>query len=368
MVDYSVTPSSYPGECTIGTTELRLLHSQLTSNTEWRSYTEEWPPTDDHGDPYPIWFTVDELNSRGELIDSNGNNYNPFAGNMTPYDDVMQRCNAPLSGYKERYPNIRFCGQSTKQYRDDYTYCKIHKGREGIMKSAEEMMQTGLFTSSIDHLYEHLDPWKKLLGWGTFESLMGESQYTYAPEYEPRELDFTDAPLEPDEAEDGILEVKFGYPTDHPKRALMLYVAAMQTVQMVSVQPRIMYEGTRADGTEEGMMESKEVETAQLTAPPSEHDPSPQEFKTIETWSEHHLNLPLSRLIKDQPRLLEMGGVTTDPAEDADEVSSEDLVMELPVEAEPDGIESTSEGTDPNVFGEDMTSESEKIVDKAGGD
>lgn len=191
---------------------------------------------------------------------------------------------------------------------------------------------------------------------------MGESRYTFAPEYEVRELDFGDEPLVPDDAdEDDVLEVKFGYPTDHPKRALMLYVAAMQTVQMVSVQPRIMDE----IGPDQGMMESKTVEKAQLTAPPSEHDPTPQEFETIETWSEHHLNLPLSRLIKDQPRLLEMGGVVTDPEEDADTIGSDNLVMELPVEAETDGIESTSTGTDPNFLGEDGKGESEHILEKA---
>lgn len=233
------------------------------------------------------------------------------------------------------------------------------------MKSAEEMMQTGMFASSVDHLYENLDPWKKLMGWGTFESLMGESRYEFAPEYDERTLDFSEQPFQPDEVDDdGILDVKFGYPTARPKRALMLYVAAMQTVQMVSVQPKIMDE----TGPDKGMMESKTVEKAQLTAPPSEHDPSPQEFQTIETWSEHHLNLPLSRLIKDQPRLLEMGGVVTDPEDDSDDVAADDLVMELNVEAEGDGIESTSDGTDPNYFGEDGTAQSEKIMEHASND
>jgi hypothetical protein len=280
---------------------------------------------------------------------------------MEPFiDEENDRCNAPLNDWRDRYPEIRYCGCYANTHGGEgYTYCATHKGRK-MVKSAEEMMQTGYFTASVDHLYENLDPWKKLMGWGTFESLMGESRYTFAPEYERRSLDFSEEPLQPDECdEEGVLEVEFGYPTDHPKRALMLYVAAMQTVQMVSIQPRIMDESTAG----EGMMESKTVEKAQLTAPPSEHDPSPQEFETIETWSEHHLNLPLSRLISDQPNLLEMGGVVTDPEDDTDSVGSDDLVLELPVEGETDGIESTSSGTDPNHFGEDLTAESEKILE-----
>lgn len=359
----SMKMNDYPADVSISDDEYRELKAALTSNDDWKCYVEEWPPTDAAGNAYPLWFTVDELNERGELIDSFNNNYNPFAGNRQPVsDDDITRCNTPLKNWRERYPSIRFCGQMLDVYDDDYTYCYIHKGRDNV-NTAEEQIQTGLHVKSLDYLYEKLSPWKKLVGWGTFESLMGESNYEYGVEYEPRRFDFSDEPFVPDGAdEDDVLDVKCGYPTQYNANALYLYVAAMQTVQLISVQPKIMREDREAG---EGMMESRQIETAQLTAPPSEHDPSPQEFKTIETWGEHHLNLPMSRLIKDQPRLLEMGGVDTDPDSESDTASADDLVLEI--EADPDAVETTEDtGTDPNQLGDDLTAESERILEGDG--
>lgn len=364
------TAEGYPSECTISDAELRELADALTDedNEDWRSYVEEWPPTDDMGNVYDIWFTVDELNYRGECIDHCDNNFNPFAGNLQPKirEDIDGKyCNAPLDKWRHRYPNIRFCSIYVDPKLGYDTYCYTHQNRE-TMQSAEEHLQTGLWTKTVDHLYEKVGPWKKLVGWGTFESLMGESTYEFAPEAKERAFDFSDEDFIPDGADsENILHVECHYPTDHVQPAMALYVAAMQQVQMMSVQPRIMWEGTREDGTEEGMMETKSVEKAQLTAPPSEHDSSPQQFKTIETWNEHHLNLPLSRLIKDQPRLLEMGGVLVDPESEDDGIASEDLVLE--VEANMENTETTDEtATDPNSYGEDYTAESEKIAAMAG--
>jgi len=128
-------------------------------------------------------------------------------------------------------------------------------------------------------------------------------------------------------------------------------------VQMITVQPRIMFED---EDEGERMMESKTIETAQLTAPPSEHDPSPQEFKTLETWSEHHLNLPLSRLVTDRPKLLERGGVGVDADDKNETMAGDDLVLEI--QADHEGTETGDGGTDPNAF-EDYKSESERIVE-----
>lgn len=353
----------YPGKCTISRTEYDELKEALTDpdNEDWKSYTESWPPEDEMGNIYPLWFTVDELNSRGELIDSNGNNFNPFTGNMEPkiVEADHDYCNTTLGNWRERYPGVRFCSIALNKDVVHDTYCYLHKNREHMVKSAEEHMQTGLWAKTVDHMYENLDPWKKLVGWGTFESLMGESSKDFAEKYEERTFNFADEDFEPaGTTPDGDLTVKVGYPTEHLDPALSLYVAAMMTVQMISVQPRIMHED-RENG--QGMMESKSVETAQLTAPPSEHDPSPQEFKTLETWGEHHLNLPLSRLVTDRPKLLERGGVSIDPAEDSDGVSGDDIVLEIA--ADTDEVETKDEEHDPNAFGNDYTSESEKIID-----
>lgn len=357
-------PETYPARCDVDSAELSRLKDALTDpdNENWRSYVEEWPPTDTRGNVYPIWFTLDDLtDSRGELVDEDGNNFNPFTGNLQPvpddYDDWGQRCNTPLDKWRKRYPDIRYCGQIIEGYTGDASFCHIHRGRDNV-KTAEEQIQTGYYTKTLDHLYEKLDPWQRLFGWGTFEALMGESSYDFAIEYRPETFDFSDKAIVPDDCtEDGILEVKVGYPTEHLNPSLSLWSAAMMGVQMISVQPRIMEED-RENG--QGMMESKTIEAAQLTAPPSEHDPSPQEFKTLETWSEHHLNVALSRLVSDREKLLEMGGVTTDPEANDDEISGDNIVLEI--DADADGIDTVDETADPNQF-EDGVSKSQQIKD-----
>ena len=64
--------------------------------------------------------------------------------------------------------------------------------------SAEELMQTGLHTKTIDHYYSNLSPVKKLTGWGLFESLMGDSEYEFGVEYETKSFDFSEADIQPD--------------------------------------------------------------------------------------------------------------------------------------------------------------------------
>lgn len=363
--DDPVTADEYPARCDCTDDQLQTLKEWFEDDD--RQYgvavRGDWPPSDEHDNVYPIWYTPDDLSDTYDKLYDKNNRFNPFGGNKEPVtrgENTMEVCNAPLSRWRHRYPNIRFCGQTVDP---DKTYCRFHQNREALMKTAEEQMQTGLFAQSIDHVYANLGPWKRLFGWGSFESLMGESTYEFGVEYEPREFDFSDHALVPDDAdEDGILEVRCGYPTQYTDPALSLYVAAMMGVQMITVQPRIMYEN-ESEG--ERMMESKTIETAQLTAPPSEHDPSPQEFETLETWSEHHLNLPLSRLVTDRPKLLERGGVDTDAEDDSDDVDAQDIVLE--VEADPESVDTSEGGTDPNIAasdGNDPRSESEKIVDK----
>lgn len=370
----ALTPDSYPADCSITASELEeLKEAFLDDDTPVGQYIDnEWPPRDDAGNPFPIWFTYEDLDNYGKLLDDCSTRFDPFAGNLEPITrETWGCCNAPLDKWRKRYPEVRFCGRISNSPGDEadnpteYTYCPVHKNRKHTMKSAEEHMQTGLFAQSIDHVYARLNPWQQLLGWGTFESLMGESSYEFGIEYKPKEFDFSEEPIVPDGVdEDGILEAKCGYPTDYVDPALSLYVAAMMGVQMIAVQPRIMEE-SREDG--KGMMESKTPEYADLTAPPSEHDPSPQEYKTLETWSEHHLNLPFSRLVKDRPRLLERGGVTTDADDQSGGPSNDEIVLEL--EADPDTVDTAGGGTDPNTFEDSgYESESEKIVASAESD
>lgn len=361
-----MTPKEYPAICTISEAALRDVREAFTDdeNEDWTTYVDDWPPRDDLGNAYPIWFTVDDVNDEGRLEDKNGHGYSPWAGNLEPqYHPNDEYCNVPLNKWRLRYADVRYCRRRVYFGTDVEQYCETHQAKE-YMKSAEEHVQTGLFTETVGHLYEDLSPWKKLMAWGTFESLMGESTYEFAPEQEAEDLDFSEQDIVPDGVdEEGRLEVEFSYPTDHVQPAQSLYVAAMQQVTMMQVQSQVLWEGQREDGTEEGVMETRSVEKAQLTAPPSEHDSSPQVFKTIETWNEHHLNLPLSRLIKDQPRLLEMGGVSTDPDDDSEDYDTDDIVLEIDATGSKEDAQ-----TDPTAVGEDMTSQSDTIAQHATGD
>jgi hypothetical protein len=362
----ALTPEGYPADvhADVSASDLELFCKKLLDpDDQFGEHTYGgWPPEGEMGNVYPIFFTPDELSDTyGKLYDDHGTRYSPFAGALEPIfrpERDIEACNAPLSRWRSRFPEIRFCGYAI--YTDDRTYCKHHRGRINNMKTAEEQLQTGLFTKSIDNFYDQLGPWKRLIGWGTFESLMGESTTEFAPEYQVREFDFGDEDVRPDGVEeDGILRLRCGYPTQHVDPALSLYVAAMMSVQMMTVQPRIMFENREAG---EGMMETKTIEAAQLTAPPSEHDPSPQEFETLETWSEHHLNLPFSRLVRDQPKLLERGGVDPEADSENDSVDADDIVLEI--QADPDEVDTTDVTGDPNEF-EDMKPESQRIVEHA---
>jgi hypothetical protein len=372
MTEYEKYTSvdEYPAQCDVTVAELNELQRLFYDpDSEYGKQYDEFPATDSEGNVYPIFYSPDDLTVNANLTDDNYAPYPPFNGNLEPgahdHDDGIEMCNAPLNKWRERYPDIRYCGCITY---DGQTFCTNHSGRidpsdvatmnmtdTDQFQSAEELMQTGLFTQTIDHFYANLSGLKKLVGWGTFESLMGESTYEFGVEYETREFDFSDTPHVTD-TDDTTTTVKCGFPTQHVDPALSLYVAAMMSVQMITVQPRIMYE----DPTEgERMMETQTVEQAQLTAP-TDGDPV-QEFKTLETWSEHHLNLPLSRLVRDRPQLLERGGVSIGPGDETETIDEDDVVLEI--QADPDDVETSEGGTDPNAFDE-YTAPSEEITAK----
>jgi len=227
------------------------------------------------------------------------------------------------------------------------------------MEHTDDIMTSGVFATTVDHCYERLDSWMKLVGWGTFESLMDESTYDFDTEYRERTLSVDDDAVVPDDADNGgAVPVAFAYPTAHPDRALALYVAAMKTVQMLAAQAEIV----SSEGEGQDVMATKIVEHAQLTAPTGD---GTQHFETIETWQEHHLNLALSRLVRDRPQLLEYGGVTTNADSEASVgPSSDDLVLDINADDDHLDVKTTDDtGTDPNYVG--GTAQSQRILDAA---
>lgn len=306
---------------------------------------DSWPPRDPAGNEYDTdWFEVSNADSNGYLTDSNGRDYSPFQGSLEP---IEGRCNAPLTAWRDRYPSRRYCGRIIP-YGSDWTFCSTHRSRES-MKSAEDLVKSGAFAQSFDTLYEGLDPYKKLMAHGMWSQLMGESTKQFDTKTVEKTFDFSSTELPPptETDEEDSLTVTVEYPRSHGQAGLFLWCAALDTVKMISIQSQIMDESG-----DSGVMENTETSQAQLTSP-TEEDPT-QNFKTIEELSEHHLNLPYSRLITDQPKLLERGGVVVDDDEGASTGDVDNMILQ--VEADPEVTDSA-----PNTIEGDA--ESEVIVD-----
>jgi hypothetical protein len=279
-----------------GTHEEQLFEFWCSDPRTW--YNGEWPPRDAHGKMYYYsWIDVRELDADGQLTDRKGRQYSPFAGNIKPIEGA---CNARLNNWAERYPRPRYCANTVLT---DSGYCRIHDNLRPQM-NAKEALQHGLAAKTRDHVYNKLDPWKQLMAHGLHEDLLDRSRFEFAQEFTTREFDFSDVEVEPDirEQDGPVFEFDCVYATEHVDRSLTLWAAAMDSVKMLHVNSIITADEMRVKQTSE----------AQLTAPPSEHDSSPQQFKTIEEWGEHYLNLPYSRLARDRKELLKYGGIVID--------------------------------------------------------
>jgi hypothetical protein len=274
---------------------------------------DDYTWVDEAGNEYPTdFFTLDALDHRGKLSDDYGD-YFPFMGNREPVDGY---CNRVLPRSPDRFGEPRFCKRELRQGQE---FCRQHRGTDGLYQSIRELFQHGLHAKTVEHVYDRVSPFKRLAIHGLTSFLMADSEHTYAPDYELREFDFSvhrdidpeddtdpDVPFKelPDEIRNRLdvndtLYVEIPYATERVNRAGALYEAAVNNVKMHM---------SNAEITAAGMAVSK-TEHAQLTSP-TEEDPT-QQFKTIDTTTEHPLNLAYSRLIRDNPKLLAYGGVET---------------------------------------------------------
>jgi len=290
---------------------------------------DEWPtPPSERDCQCPEGHTaLDDGRCRDQWGD-----YNPTAGSDTP---VEGRCNALLSHWRTRYGEKRYCTQYPQEHwmpsdherdAEDY-FCQLHSGRTNIIMRAKELFQHGMYAQSREHVYDKLEPWDKLLCHALHESLLSDSTFEFAPEFEERTFDFTDAETVPSQADGSdTLVVEVPHATEYIDRAHILWCAAVDTMKMLKANAKIA-------GSD---MEVTSTEHAQLTSP-TEDDPS-QVYRTIEETKEHHLNLAYSRLVKDRKELLSYGGVVTGTEADEEESS---LVVEnfTTVEADPEAVD-----------------------------
>jgi hypothetical protein len=253
-----------------------------------------------------------------DAIDDSGIPYNYDRGEKSP---VEGRCNALLNKWRQRYGEPRFCGQlprSTFVNDVDHDYCRNHSNRASMDALSAEQLTHGISAKTRDHLFRNLDAYKQVYAYGIFESLMADSEYEFAPEYEVRQFDFTDSPFSPDAAEDGVVSVKVPYATQFKDREIALLAAAIDSIKMMDAQSIIAEAQMRVESTTKA-----EFTTASVVG--EDGSGTPKSWHTIEEYNEHYLNLAYSRLVRDRSELLEYGGVETTEDADGTDVAIADL-------------------------------------------
>ena len=252
--------------------------------------------------------------------DSNDRRYNPYQGSKTPTEG---RCNAPLSNWEERYGEVRYCMQLPySTFADsDCDFCKTHKQRHDLMKRAKEAFTHGLYSKTIKHVFEKLDPWQKLTVLGWYDSYLQESTYDFEIDLEAHTIDFSgydgELPLEIEAEldEDGTFEVGVPIPTAHETRAFALYRAALMDIKAGLGERQVT---DTSDDT--GVMERETVVSVT------------EDGRQITDTEEHHLNVALSRNDQRKEDLLALGGVPLQADEDDVSVNVEspgELVLDL---------------------------------------
>ena len=275
----------------------------------------------------------DNINSEdvddSKPLDDEGVPYDPDAGSTSP---VEGRCNALLNKWRQRYAEPRYCSQVPMD--DDpgvsveHNYCEHHQGRYNMDTISAEKLTHGISTKTREHLFDNLEVHKQVYAYGVFESLMGDSEYEFAPEYDTHIFDFSEAPFMPDIAnDDGRVSVQIPYATQYKDREIALLAAAIDSIKMMDAQSIIAESRMRTKTT-------SEAEFTTSTVVGEGGGGTPKSWQTIEEYNEHYLNLAYSRLVRDRASLLEYGGVETDADEDGTDVAIADL--DALTEPEPD--------------------------------
>lgn len=271
--------------------------------------------------------------SDGRCRDDHGD-YTPDAGSPTPVDG---RCNATLRYWRSRYGEKRYCTQLPQEHWlpghvdpdiEDH-FCQTHSGRANVIMRAKEVFQHGMRSKSREHVYDKLDPLDRLLCHAMYESLLAESVFEFAPEFEEREFDFSESDYVPPQADsDDTLIVEVPHATEYIDRSQALWCAAVDMMKMLNANAKIANDE----------MEHTTTSHAEVTDPEAHGSDA---FSVIEEREEHYLNLAYSRLVRDRKELLSYGGVVT--GTEADEEDSSIVVEDFTtVEADPEAINDES--------------------------
>lgn len=283
----------------------------------------EWPEIPSYGDEVnEIWYEDNRYGWRGS--DSHGE-FSLDTGSPYPLleDDVDYiPCNAVVKYTFERYGEKRYCTQAAQTNFEGDTIpegeaastCRLHKVQQNFTDIHMDNIKSGAFAKSYEHVFQYLPPHKKVLAIAFLDDLFSESIYDFDQDAVEYTIDTTDAGwIEQEET-----EVEFPVPTEHVTRGQSLWYAAVMFVQMQDIKEEQFR--VAAEETYEGRPLAIGETTTYISG---ENGP-------VEVVDEHHLNLPLSRIMKDYDEHLKFGGVEVDDEEETS-VKPTEYVLEMDI-------------------------------------
>ena len=206
-------------------------------------------------------------------------------------DFNYQPCKAVLKFTHQRYGEVRYCtAMAENNFDPDGSHrCKVHKGRDNLMEQHRENYETGAFTHSYVTMFDKMKPHKRIVCIRMFRDFLEQSIYEFEPEDVVELIDTSDE----DWTDQDEIAVTFPVPTTNTNRAKYLWVATLEFIKAENIEEQMFQDAMRQQNA-----------PGEITVTVyGEQGPVGEEDR------EHHLNLPLSRIIKDHKNLLKMGGV-----------------------------------------------------------
>ena len=221
-------------------------------------------------------------------------------------------CKAVLKFTHQRYGEVRYCtGMAASNFGQESDRCKHHKGRDNLMELHRDSYETGAFVHSYVVMFDKMEPHKRIVCINMFRDFLEQSIYDFEVEEVLEMIDTSSV----DWTEQDEVTMQFPVPTINTNRAKYLWVATLEWIKAENIEEQL-FADAMDDGT--GVGEREVVVTVT------------EDGYEITDMDEHHLNLPLSRVIKDHKNLLEMGGVDITTSDgDSVTVTEREWVVDL---------------------------------------
>jgi hypothetical protein len=221
-------------------------------------------------------------------------------GSTTPTEG---KCNAVLRSTWSRFGERRYCQmpQGWRNTDNDSEFCRWHSERKYLRDHVMEKRLThGAYVESYRRLLNVMPLHKKVTVIALFKSLREESVHDFdgedGPETYEVEVDASDVSWYSDD--EAIIDIPIAQGEKRTREKALLK-AACEFVKMESIDEQIFEDAFDADET--GLGEKEFV--VDVT----------ESGETITAEDEHHLNPPVSRMMKDFKDCMAFGGVAMNP-------------------------------------------------------